>query len=476
MVLDGTPSPGFRSFLNFLAMFTPAELAAIDALLRTAAERAISANAECTHLSESLPPVVVALHHPLCATQYPASGRGIRLGEREPAVPKSQLAVPRRLHEILAAHRVSLVVSGHLHDAFGPRLHGFHRLHPMRMRSTRHERNRSAHRLLEAEAADWKFRRRFRLMSFADGATSFVDARFVVERDSSQVAAGPAGNGTEPAELPFGTFVCRVEAEDPAARPYPFLIHIVQPPDGRYFPSRSSTTPWRLHRIVVSLVWTHDMRVANTKAHLVTPEEPTKVEAVLTCGSRGAAWQDVVSLEMGKVGRNTTVETSPAHFHAFADIPNGTLTKAEACVAGGGDLSVQVFAEHSRRGRAASDVRPLHFAVDDSSPTLHMGTSLLESFVVRADWPNYLLMLHYASLAVSLALLIMTRMFRDSLADKVAGLAGQASPLSISHVTVQPSSNCTDRVKLVYCVVGKSTCCIHLLVAVILLYRSGAEY
>jgi hypothetical protein len=409
LLLDGTPSPGFRSFLNFLAMFTPSELADIDTMLRVAATRAAKANDKCAHLPEASPPVLVALHHPLSVTQYPSSStRNIRLGEDDPGSVDEGHDVPRRLHELLAARRVSLVISGHLHDAFGPRLHGFHRLRPPSPGS----------RLLEAESADWKFRRRFRLMSFADGAVSFTDARFVVDGAASP---GHSASNT-PAELPGGVITCRVEAEDAAARASPYLIHIVEPPDGRYFPARTTAAPWRLHRVVVSIVWTHNLRVSDGKAVSCTPEQPAHVVATLTCG--GTDWAEAFALSRGG-------NASIAGFHASGDIPDAVLAKAAACEAAGHGLRLQVFAERLPFGRAASAVRPVHFSVSDSSPPLHMGTSSLESFTIKADWPVLLLVLYFGVLVLAVGLLVVTRVFRDSLECKPE--CARSSCFSINH-------------------------------------------
>jgi hypothetical protein len=69
------------------------------------------------------------------------------------------------LPQLLADHGVAAVLSGHLHSAFGQRLH---RLHP----------TPAGGRLADLETAAWKDDRRFRLVGVDGGSLSFLDLFF----------------------------------------------------------------------------------------------------------------------------------------------------------------------------------------------------------------------------------------------------------------------------------------------------------
>ena len=403
LVLDGTPTTGYRSFLNFFSTFVPADLTAVDATLKAASARAMQTHksAKCAHWRKHSVPVLAALHHPLGVSRYPAESA-------------AKAATPfARLHELLAFHNVSMVVSGHLHDAFGPRLHGYHHLQPSEWLP-------SDARLLEAESADWKFRRRFRLITMLDGMPSFTDLRFIGSTRQADGVRVPAA-------------VWHVRPEDKSAAASPFIIHIIEPPDARYFPARSGSAGYSLSAIQAYII---PARADNAPAL-----SSTAVAADLTCSDIAGTvlWvQRAPLVQAASSVHNEELACSSRKLQlASAELPRSLLAMAQQCQAAGHSLHLQVSADAGELGTAKSDLRPIQATSAAGAQHLPLGTTLVESFTVAADWQKTAARWYTGSLALVLALLIVSRLARQTLRQAARALTG-ASALARGASTVLP--------------------------------------
>jgi hypothetical protein len=431
VVLDGTPDTGYRSFLNFFTNFRPADIAAAHDALEAAAARAQQSRSgtQCSHLRGERAPLLVALHHPLSVSQYPGPAG---------APASSQFS---RLHELLAYHRASLVVSGHLHDAFGPRLHGFHRLQTFAG-------DVEAPRLLEAESADWKFRRRFRLLTLQHGA-SFTDLRFIV--DHSSTAAGTAADPDGPGSLDVAAKPWRVQYEDASAVAGPYVVHIVDPPDARYFPAQSGSTAWELRHVEALLIWARDLQADGSNA--LQPRLPNATAAVVSCMDRAGrrAWVQRVpmALEQGASSDVAVGGTCPGTWplHALVALPEHALQDANECQARGHALHLQVFADGGQLGLAASERRPIRASVQPGMKPLPMGTTIIESSVASADISRVAAGLYIGCIAAVMLLLAATCMARRVLLRANKGLSGARQHLGHTRETwtCQRAAACRTR-------------------------------
>ena len=423
LVLDQTPAAGYRAFLNFLANVSPQDIADTHAALQRAAERAhaSAARPECANLSAAVP-ILAAIHHPLSTTQYPAGGTE---------------AFPR-LHELLAHHGVSLVVSGHLHDAFGPRLHGYHKLQRPADSSGASQTQRLP-RLLEAEAADWKVIRRFRLITLAGDVASFTDLRFHVSRAPAPAqAASPAANNSSaaadaaPAPLDPVTGV-RVVYEDATGVADPYIIHIVEPPDARYFPARTLQRQWELRRVHAMVIWASDVSARHdAQSHLQAPVAPSSVSAHLSCAERSGtvAWQRSVPLtafpaDDAGAGKSACPPQWP--LHVAAQLSDEVVQLARACETAGNTLQLQVLADGGVHGLAASERRTTRAVVTPDAAPLPMGTTLVESFTLAARWPCVSLALYLSLLAAAVGTLVAARLARNWLTQTAFAVLGAHS-------------------------------------------------
>lgn len=411
LLLDGTPATGYRSFLNFLSNFSPDDLATVDTTLALAAARRSTQNARtaCAAVRTEPAPLLVVLHHPLSVSQYP---RGTVSTVDERAEVRGETIT--RLHELLATHGASLVVSGHLHDAFGPRVHGFHYLTNVPTTS------RGVQRLLEAETADWKLRRRFRILSMAGESVAITDARFVVSRDDSVTASN------DPAGVPSGEW--RVQPEDSSAVADPYLVHVVEPADARYFPSRAVSSTWELTRVYAVLIWAHDLRSGGSAVDAAAAQATPRAEAAVSCARPGGAqvWRRIFSLppvltESGDSERRCSTE-GPTH--VVADVPADVLRLARACEASGLELHLQVLALAEGAGLSSSEKRPIRTEVHLDTPPRPMGTTAVEHFTVTTVWPRVGYILYFGMLSCTLALVIISWLLRGPLLRCLATVSG----------------------------------------------------
>eukprot|EP00887_Chlorella_sp_A99_P004749 scaffold4.g4749.t1 len=121
--VDASPAPGLKSPTNFVGLVRPALLAEVEARLLDVAAR---------HPARCGPPVVVAYgHYPLSTLEQPPARWTpavlLHHALRNPASMQARLPCLWGLAVVLAAHNVTAYINGHLHSAFGHRLH---RLHP----------------------------------------------------------------------------------------------------------------------------------------------------------------------------------------------------------------------------------------------------------------------------------------------------------------------------------------------------------
>jgi hypothetical protein len=117
---------GYRSFLNFFASYSVADVAAIDAKLKEAQSRVYEQRLACSHISSV--PIIAAGHQPLSVTQYSSSYNKVGHCKYGPQCAAQELKQGRvvRLQDVLAAYGVGVFVSGHLHNVFGNHMHVFH--------------------------------------------------------------------------------------------------------------------------------------------------------------------------------------------------------------------------------------------------------------------------------------------------------------------------------------------------------------
>lgn len=243
--VDASPAPGLKSPTNFVGLVRPALLAEVEARLLDVAAR---------HPARCGPPVVVAYgHYPLSTLEQPPARWTpavlLHHALRNPASMQG-LAV------VLAAHNVTAYINGHLHSAFGHRLH---RLHP----------TQAGGHLAELETSAWKDDRRFRLLAvdspraIGGGAglragelqrpavLSFMDLHFhgpgspVQEgRPDAQATASPDWLARR-AVRGWG-----VTATDPSASVLDYAVLITSPADARYGPL-APALPAQLHEAAV---------------------------------------------------------------------------------------------------------------------------------------------------------------------------------------------------------------------------------
>ncbi|GIL82231.1 hypothetical protein Vretifemale_11147 [Volvox reticuliferus] len=190
----------------------------------------LAASLASMHAAGCSPPYIAYGHYPLSTIAYP--------GRRRTGA--SEAAAAASVQQILVRHGVSAYLAGHLHGAFG---HKLHRLHKAPIATN----GRPMGHMLELEMVDWKHARTVRLLTLdleAGGAVSFADFRYIPpQRLSSLLSStvrqeadldGTADLGARPdgravIRQPFEPFeaTCAVGA---------YLPLITCPPDARYSP------------------------------------------------------------------------------------------------------------------------------------------------------------------------------------------------------------------------------------------------
>lgn len=143
-------------------MASPALVQEFDAKLAAM----IAAQGNCTPA-----PVIAFSHYPLSVIRYPRTPAKVPLHPHpiypawapHPCAPSHTLLAPtltcrwrlqgETLPEVLQRHGTAAYLSGHLHAAFGQRLHRLHRS------------SAASLPMMELETASWKYERRFRLLT-----------------------------------------------------------------------------------------------------------------------------------------------------------------------------------------------------------------------------------------------------------------------------------------------------------------------
>lgn len=137
-----------------------------------------------------------------------------------------------------------------------------------------------------------------------------------------------------------------VRADDPSALASPYLIHIVSPPDARYFPTVAAPATWSLMRVHVVATWTFGMHVRNGKLLSASAEPPSHMHATFTCmrqrGYWRQLWASTMPLSTASDGSHEHRGDSKGAFEAHAALPEATIAAAEKCRAEGNSLTVQV--------------------------------------------------------------------------------------------------------------------------------------
>ncbi|GLI63519.1 hypothetical protein VaNZ11_006504, partial [Volvox africanus] len=228
--VDASLDPGMRSPTNFLGVVPPAVLDELDEQLAASVTgmRAVG----CT------PPYIAYGHYPLSTISYP--------GRRRTGA--SGAAAAASVQQVLVRHGVSSYLAGHLHGAFG---HKLHRLHKAPIATD----SRPMSYMLELEMVDWKHARTVRLLTSdleGGGAVSFADFRYIPGRPQlpSSLAstvrqeAEPTG-AADPGARQDGAanITHRLEPFDATCVVGAYLPLITCPPDARYSP-QLTTAPY----------------------------------------------------------------------------------------------------------------------------------------------------------------------------------------------------------------------------------------
>ncbi|GFR52373.1 hypothetical protein Agub_g14933 [Astrephomene gubernaculifera] len=238
--IDASLDPGMRSPTNFLGVIRQDVLNELDERL-TASLTAMRA-ANCS------PSYIAYGHYPLSVTSY--------VVQQSPADPKpvnnGQQSSLSSVQEVLLRHGVTAYLSGHLHGAFGRRLHRLHRSPPSSSSSsTTGIASTNAGYLVELESVDWKHGRTVRLLTVdldpttaTDSSTSssggkgavigFADFSFQRQQKGPLDSAGAAEAAVQ----------VSTESAGPQLVPYDksrtmglsYLPLMTSPPDARYSP------------------------------------------------------------------------------------------------------------------------------------------------------------------------------------------------------------------------------------------------
>ena len=93
-----------------------------------------------------------------------------------------------------------------------------------------------------------------------------------------------------------------LQADDPTALASPYLIHIVSPPDARYFPAVGAPATWHLTHVHAVATWAAGMHVRGGELFSAPAEPPSHVSASLTCmrrsGYRRHVWSATVQMQI----------------------------------------------------------------------------------------------------------------------------------------------------------------------------------
>ncbi|GAX82028.1 hypothetical protein CEUSTIGMA_g9456.t1 [Chlamydomonas eustigma] len=300
--VDATPDPGLRGPTNFLGV------AKLDLLLQV--EAAMNATRACLYVRGcAVPPVIALGHHPLStialspmnlfshaqSSQYQLYQNDSNLTDccEEGAGTEAQHPHISNFHEVSATtltkvlmrNNVSLYLNGHLHDAFGVRLH------------KHHEGCKGKH-LLELVMTDWKLIRSLRLIAIDDrsqaGAT-YVDLSY---------------------KRPTASGAPSLSSADPDRVVGDFVVIILSPMDARYStsplsdkPITTDTTeapmirvllltagtlpasPSKVHSgldVIASDPYSHHSHYGRTSLHEVT--------AIISCGSRKELRKELLNI------------------------------------------------------------------------------------------------------------------------------------------------------------------------------------
>jgi hypothetical protein len=135
----------------------------------------------------------------------------------------------------------------------------------------------------------------------------------------------------------------RMQHDDPTALAYPYLLHVVSPPDARYFPTVAAPTTWQLTHVHAVATWAAGMHVRNGKLFSAPAESPTHFYALVKCMQKNGYWRQLwtlhveMQMEAGERGQNAT-----APYEGRAQLSPSMIAAAERCRAAGHSLTTQV--------------------------------------------------------------------------------------------------------------------------------------
>mmetsp|Transcript_39538 Transcript_39538/g.100239 ORF Transcript_39538/g.100239 Transcript_39538/m.100239 type:complete len:752 (+) Transcript_39538:262-2517(+) len=325
VAIDASPSCKLRGPLNFSGVASPALVQEFDAKLAAM----IAAQGNCTPA-----PVIAFSHYPLSVIRYP----------RTPAKGET-------LPEVLQRHGTAAYLSGHLHAAFGQRLHRLHRS------------SAASLPMMELETASWKYERRFRLLTVDGAEVSFADLEF---RPHQHEGPPPTPPGTPPqtcASLhPPGPIV----PVDATRAVRDWVVLITSPADGRYGapPLQAGASAPPVRAMVLP---------ASSAAAAGNVPQP---RACWACAA-GEPREVCTPMEARRGGEAGNPARRHALFEAAAEMPT--------CPAGTA-LTLQVVVP-DLGATESSSCSEQRWVVPAGSPPLQPPVTALEYLVLAVDWP-----------------------------------------------------------------------------------------
>jgi hypothetical protein len=386
---------------------------------------------------------MIRLTLPPSATLFPAR----QIPNNKKAAPPIDGRPPQTLGGLMDAHDVAAYLSGHLHDAFGPRLHALARKSAGGAGAG--GAGAGGAWAADLETADWKLAKRFRLLTVDGGALSFADFAWAggagAGPDGRPTAAPPAASAVELLRLleaqggggggAAAATSCRagdLASVEPSRRVAGHLVLLTAPPDARYGPltrpqaaalTSAAGCALRVRALVLPCG-------SAGRGNGTAPPQPPDVRVAWQCGAgaagaRGAAPMACApsAVTSGEPCAGVIAELGPA--------------AAAACAADGGALSVQILAVGADGAASTSELRRVHLprgcpgalaagaGGDGAPPPAPLRRGVLEAAVPSLNWPLVSRLGFWALLVLLLALLWAPQLWPRAIERAVARAASK---------------------------------------------------
>jgi hypothetical protein len=290
--------------------------------------------------------------------------------------------------------------------------------------------------VLELESPGWKSARSFRILSLHTGYVSFTDARYVVQRDTRRTSCGHKDVSKR----------IEVITETPNGLATTYLVHVLEPPDARYFPIYGANKSAQVFdRVRALLIWTRGfqslesmqsgaeeicckIRDSDLNLMAVVKEEcrarsqlPDKLpykdvrllwsNAELSCrekeskrqGGHMMIWSRSIDMKVSSLlGKSTANQNM---LEIVGHVPSDLLQLLHECRAVGAIPQVQIKAVHVSGDISLSEIRQIHVHVDSQTKRLESESSIIEQVVALAEWQVVAPVVYYVLWGVNLMLL-----------------------------------------------------------------------